>query len=74
MSYTGTYKFDPKQGRMVCISKRMPNTQVFDCYVPEGGYYSENLGGFVESRRQKRRILREKGLVEKGDRLTKKEV
>lgn len=67
MSYTGRYKYNPKTGEVEKISDEIPNVCVFDCYVPEGGYYSSNLETFVGSRRDKRQILKEKGLREVGD-------
>jgi hypothetical protein len=74
MNKTGRYVFDKAKGEFVRVSDRPPNVQVFDCFVPEGGYYSENLGTFVESRSQKRRILKERGLAESNSKLTRREL
>lgn len=64
MSYTGTYKFNPKTGKVEKISDQSRTTRLFDVFVPKGGYYSENLGGFVDSKSTKRRILDRRGWVE----------
>lgn len=61
---TGTYKWDPEKGEMVKISDRAHVAHAFDCYVPEGGYYSDNLGTFVESRAHKRRLMKEQNVKE----------
>lgn len=41
------------------------NCNVFDVYVPPGGYRSSNLETYVESRAHKRRLLAARGLKEK---------
>lgn len=70
---TGTYKL--VNGKLEKISDRVPNTQVFDCYVPEGGYYSENLcpdpgkSVFVKSRQHKRALMKAQGVRETNDKL-----
>lgn len=69
---TGRYLYVKGKG-FVKVSDRPPNVQVFDCYCPETGYYSENLERHVSSRSEKRRLLREQGLKEQGE-LTKREV
>lgn len=77
MGKTGRYKYDPEKGEMVKVSDEIPNICVFDCFCPEGGYWSRNLGHkptFVESRTHKRKLMRERGLSEANDALTKKEL
>lgn len=49
------------------------NCNVFDVYVPEGGYFSENLETFVESRAHKRKLMKARNLKEK-QRLTRREI
>jgi hypothetical protein len=73
MNKTGTYKWSKVLGKMVLVSDRIPNTQVFDVYCPEGGYYSPNLECRVESRSHKRKILKAEGLIEQGS-LNRREV
>ena len=73
MSKTGTYRVNPKTGELEKISDRIPAVS-FDSVSlgsgehREGGYYSENLGCFIRSRRHKRDVLKSKGLVEVADR------
>lgn len=68
-STTGVYKYDSMNDQMVRIDNRgIPDVGVFDCYVPDGGYYSDNLECFIESREHKRQVLAAKGLTEIGDR------
>jgi hypothetical protein len=66
MSYTGRYKYNKETGELEKISgDSVPHVGgVFDCYCPEGGYYSEHLGQYVRSRTHKREILRSRGLAE----------
>jgi hypothetical protein len=65
MSYTGRYKYNKETGKVERVSDLTPNVAgVFDCYCPEGGYYSEHLGTFIRSRTHKRELLRSKGLAE----------
>jgi hypothetical protein len=76
---TGTYRWDSKLQKMVKVSGRIPNTQVFDCFVPDGGYYSMNLSNrpgpvFVESRKHKRRLMEKRGVVEANDSLNRREL
>lgn len=77
---TGRYRYNKETGEMEKISDAIPNVCVFDCHVPEGGYWSENLARkpgekvFIESRSEKRRLLRERGLREVGDKLSTTEV
>lgn len=66
-SKTGTYKWNPQTKQMEKVSDAIPNTQVFDCHVPTGGYWSHNLGHnpiFVRSRSHKRRLMAKAGLTE----------
>lgn len=74
MSYTGTYKYNKETGKVERISESTPNICVFDVYVPDGGYFSENLCQFVESRKHKREILKRLGLREMNDKLTEREL
>ena len=74
MSNTGRYKYDPTSGRVVKVSERIPHISVFDCFCPEGGYFSENLGSFVRSRTHKRELLESQGLRETNDKLSVREV
>jgi len=74
MSYTGVYKYDKTTGQVVLISERTPDVQVFDVHVPEGGYYSDNLQTFVQSRQHKRELLKAQGLRETNDKLTRREI
>lgn len=63
---TGTYTFVKELGCLVKISGRA-NSCVFDCFCPEGGYISDNLGPtpvYVESRSHKRQLLQARGLRE----------
>jgi len=73
MNKTGRYRYDPVLKSLVKVSDRVPNVQVFDCFCPEGGYYSGNLETFVDSRAHKRRLLESRGLKEVNQ-LTKREV
>ena len=73
MSKTGTYKY--VNGEMVKVSDRIPNAQVFDCHVPNKGYWSENAGHkpvFFTDRAEKRAHLKANGMAERAE-LTKKE-
>jgi hypothetical protein len=79
MSKTGTYRWDAKLQQMVKVSERIPNTQVFDCFVPDGGYYSMNLSSrpgpvFVRSRKHKRELMAKRGVVEANDGLNRREL
>ncbi len=74
MTATGTYKM--VDGKFTKVSDRIPNTQVFDCFVPNKGYVSHNLGHRpveINSRRDKRRAMAAAGLREEGT-LSKKEL
>ena len=73
MSKTGTYVYVKGEG-LVKVSDRVPNVQVFDCFVPDGGYYSDNLETYVESRAHKRQLMAAQGVHEKEDKLTKREI
>lgn len=66
MSNTGTYRVI--DGKVVKVSDRVPGlAYTFDCFVPNGGYNSENLGCFIDSRRKKREVMRVQGVREAGD-------
>ena len=68
----GTYKYNRETGRLERISDGTTVRNIFDCFVPQGGYWSENLSQkpgdkvFVESRAHKRRLLSKRGLRETG--------
>jgi len=73
MSKTGTYRFNPETNRVEKISDRIPAVSFDSVSLPrgehsQGGYYSENLGCFIRSRRHKRDVLKRKGLAEAADR------
>jgi hypothetical protein len=76
MSSTGTWKWDRDLGRLVQVSRRVPNVSFNDhvCNVPSGGYFSENLGSFVEDRSHKRRLMEARGVreVETGEKFSRK--
>lgn len=63
---TVTGRYIVCDGKLVKISNKVGSRRFLTCTVPQGGYYSENLGTFVESRTQKRRLLDVKGLEETG--------
>ena len=79
VSKTGSYRFI--DGEWVKVSDKPP--RLVDAYVPEGGYWDDNLCTAVESKydniparheptfisspEQKARLLKERGLVEDGD-------
>lgn len=69
MSNTGIYKVDPKTGKVVKISNRIPHVSFDDVSLPPGkdSYYSPNLGCEIRSRRHKRDVLRRQGLIEVPD-------
>ena len=72
----GTYAW--RDGRLVLVSRKVGTPP--DAYVPEGGYWDENLGeavedgagnthwrpAFISSREEKGRLLKERNLVEDG--------
>jgi hypothetical protein len=67
--------FDSEQGKFVFVSKETGKSP-YDVFVPDGGYWSQNLGPkpiFVESRAHKRRLLKERNWEERSQ-LSKKEV
>lgn len=67
--YSGRYKYDKELGKMVKISDSLPNVQVFDCFCPDGGYWSNNISDkpvYIESRAHKRQLLAKENLREKG--------
>lgn len=73
MSKTGTYRFNPETDRVEKVSDRIPAVSFDSVSLPregrdEGGYFSENLGCFIRSRRHKRDVLKRKGLTETADR------
>lgn len=73
---TGRYKWNPKTQKMELLYARPPNVCVFDCFVPDGGYLSTNIGHkpvYLRSRAEKRKILKERGLKESGS-LTRREI
>jgi hypothetical protein len=74
MSKSGTYRWDAQQGKMIKISDRIPNVSSLDnvAAVPNGGYYSEQLGTFIESKQQKKRVMERQGVrqVEPGEKMT----
>lgn len=63
-STTGTYKV--VDGKLVKVSDRVGSRRFLTCTCPPGGYHSENLGCFVESRTHKRELLDRRGLEETG--------
>ncbi len=72
MSKTGTYRVSSETGEVEKISDRIPAVSFDSVSLPregrdEGGYYSENLGCFIRSRRHKRDVLKRKGLAEVAD-------
>lgn len=73
-SHNGVWKWNSVLERMEKISSHTTLRNVFDCYVPPKGYYSDNLETFVESRAHKRRLLAERGLRETNDKLSKREI
>ena len=64
MSTTGTYVV--RDGQVVKVSDKVGSRRFLTCTCPSGGYRSENLECFVESRRHKRELLDERGLEETG--------
>jgi hypothetical protein len=70
VSKTGVYKYDPKVDKVVKISDRTPHVTFDDVSLPprRNSYYSPNLGCEIHSRRHKRDVLRQMGLVEVPDR------
>ena len=50
---------------------KVSSVYVPDVAVPAGGYFDENLGSFITSRRQKAALMKEKGLVEAGNRVNR---
>jgi len=62
--YTGRYKVIA--GVLRKVSCQTGSRRFLTCTVPEGGYHSEHLGCFVESRTHKRKLLDGLGLEETG--------
>lgn len=60
------YKYDPKTGELVEISKKV-NIRG-DVYFPEAdshsGHYFENLNAVVHSKEEKRRVMEKLGCAE----------
>ena len=65
-SKTGTYMV--VDGEVVKVSDQVPKVAyTFDCFVPNKGYFSENLGCFIDSRHKKRAVMQAQGVKEAGD-------
>lgn len=62
--HTGTYKV--VNGKLTRVSRKAGPRRFLSVTCPPGGYDSEHLGCFVESRTHKRRLLDERGLEEAG--------
>lgn len=66
MSKTGRYVYDKNLDKVVKVSDKVPSCSFDDVVCPTSGYYSDNLGTFVRSRRHKRDLLKRAGLREVG--------
>lgn len=63
-SKTGTYKM--VDGKLTKISDKIPNMNFVGLSCPKGGFHSENLGGFVKSRKHKLALMNQRGVREAG--------
>lgn len=63
---TKTGRYVMRNGKVMKISNKVGSRRFLTCSCPSGGYHSENLGCFVESRTHKRELLDQKGLEETG--------
>lgn len=66
MSKTGVYRFNPITQEMEKVSDQIPHVSFVDsASVPGGGYFSENMGVHINSRRQKIQEMERRGIREK---------
>ncbi len=71
----GTYVFNNKTGTFEWVHPTTSSREEVHC--PDGGYWSQNISDtpvFIRDREHKRKLLKENGLMEKNNTLTKKEL
>lgn len=66
MSKAGIYKYNPETGKVEKVSDRTRGIPTQVWFPKTGSYYSESLGRSFDSKEEKRRFMKEKGIAEAG--------
>jgi hypothetical protein len=71
MGYSGTYRYI--NGKLIKVSEEIPSlTGVFDAAGWTGPYFSQALGQYIESREQKRALMKQHNCIEFDPSIAKK--